>query len=105
MNLVKFSIRSGCKGLFGVGRETVKGGRAIIWPLSFTSLTRLRKLKALSLLKSSSLGFFTMNIATNIKQLFMSEKLLRLSRKTGTSNNPHSPSVDSGLLSAVLSKS
>ena len=46
-----------------------------------------------------------MNIATNMKQLFMSEKLLRLSRKTGTTNNPHSTSVDSGLLSAVLSKS
>ena len=43
-----------------------------------------------------------MNFAANIKQLFMSEKLLRLSRKTDTTNNPHSPSVDSGLLSAVL---
>ena len=50
------------------------------------------------------LRLVTMNIAANIKQLFMSEKLLRL-RKPGTTNNPHSPSVDSGLLSTVLNKS
>ena len=46
-----------------------------------------------------------MNIAVNVNQRFMFVKLLRLSRKTGTINNPHSPLVDSELLSAVLSKS
>lgn len=40
-----------------VRKPAVKGGRAIIWPLSFTPLTRLRTFKALLSLKSLSLGF------------------------------------------------